>query len=70
MGFFGKILAHSAGEQRSISCQSCSNTYHGNIDKRFPYAICGICIENAMKNASGQQYSELAWEAKRRENLW
>ena len=70
MGLFGKILAHSAGEQRTITCKTCGRDYHGNIDRRFPYAVCGQCLSEALENTSGQERAEVAWECKRRENLW
>jgi len=74
MGIFGKIMAFSAGEPESIVCKTCGDTYRANIDKRFPYAICGSCLENEQNRAASsgdnETYSIIQWEFERRKNLY
>lgn len=73
MGLWGTIFAHSAGSLEQITCKTCGDVYRGNIDKRFPYAACGKCLENAKyeANRSGndEMYSLICWELRRRANL-
>lgn len=73
MGFFGKLAAFSAGPLQAITCKTCGTNYRGNIDKRFPYAICGSCLESAQEDAerNGDQnmYSTITAEFNRREDL-
>lgn len=74
MGIFGKILAFSAGQPESIVCKTCGDTYRANIDKRFPYAVCGSCLEReqnrAASNGDNETYSNIQWEFERRKNLF
>ena len=48
MGIFSKIMDQGRnGEFQNITCKECGDTYHSNISRDFPYAICGRCLENA-----------------------
>ncbi len=73
MGLFGKIMAFSAGQPESIVCKTCGDTYRGNIDKRFAYAVCGSCLEREQNHAAdrgdNKMYSMIQWEFERRRNL-
>lgn len=46
MGFFSKLgdLGRNGAPER-IECLTCGDHYRGNIDRNFPYAICGRCLE-------------------------
>lgn len=74
MGIFGKIQAFSAGKPEKIVCKTCGNIYRSNIDRRFPYAICGSCLEReqyrAENNGDNETYSIIRWEFQRRSNLF
>jgi hypothetical protein len=60
MGFFGKILDQGRnGADRDIQCQTCGSTYSGNIDRGFPYAICGWCLEKVGVYAKEIRYNAL-----------
>lgn len=73
MGIFGRILAHSAGAMESIDCKTCGTTYRCNIDRNFPYAVCGSCLEDAQadaqRNGNSKLYYEIEAEFERRRNL-
>lgn len=73
MGLFGKITAFSAGSIERITCKTCDDTYRSNIDKRFPYAICGGCLEREQKmarnNGDKQLENQIQQEFSRRSNL-
>lgn len=72
MGIFGKVLAYSAGQPESIVCKTCGDTYRANIDKKFPYAVCGSCLEreqnSAARSGDNEMYSLIQWEFERRKN--
>lgn len=54
MGLFSKIADLGRnGAEENIECLNCSDTYRGNIDRNFPYAICGRCLEKEAKRAKG-----------------
>ncbi len=75
MGFFSKIadLGRNGAEER-IECQTCGCTYRGNIDRDFPYAICGGCLERegekAKRHGNNQAYQEIQYEFRRRGSNW
>ncbi len=71
MGFFSKIMDQSRnGQDRRIECLTCGDYYRGNIDRAFPYAICGSCLERGMKQAQRDgdthRYQQARWELDRR----
>ncbi len=74
MGFWDKVIANSSGSPESIICKTCGTTYRGTIDKRFPYATCGSCLEkadyNAKKDGDNEMSNMIQWEFKRRANQW
>ncbi|ACF46007.1 hypothetical protein Paes_0965 [Prosthecochloris aestuarii DSM 271] len=49
MGLFSKLGDN--GVAQSIECKTCGSTYRGNVDRVFPYAICGGCLEGEGNNA-------------------
>ena len=68
MGFFSNL-----GKER-ITCAECGDTYKGKIDNRFPYAICGHCLEKAgekaKRNGENSLYQDIQSEFRRRGSSW
>ena len=75
MGFFSKLgdLGRN-GPEESIECKTCGGRYRGNIDRNFPYAICGTCLEregnNAKSNRDNSTYQQIQYEFRRRGSNW
>lgn len=75
MGFFSKLgdLGRNGAEE-SIECKTCGGRYRGNIDRNFPYAICGTCLEregnNAKANGDNSTYQQIQYEFRRRGSNW
>lgn len=75
MGFFSKLGDMGRnGPDTSIECKTCGSRYRGNIDRDFPYAICGGCLERAGNDAknSGDNstYQQIQMEFRRRGSNW
>lgn len=75
MGFFSKLGDMGRnGAERSIECQTCGSNYRFNIDRNFPYAICGGCLEregnNAKNNGNNSTYQQIQREFRRRGSNW
>lgn len=73
MGFLSKLgdLGRNGAEE-SIECQTCGSNYRANIDRNFPYAICGRCLEKegerAKENGDNTTYQQVQREFNRRGN--
>jgi len=75
MGLFGKIANLGRnGPEETIVCKTCGDTYRFNIDRNFPYAICGDCLEsageNAKRNGDNSTYQQVQLEFRRRGSNW
>lgn len=75
MGFFTQMLDSARnGEKENIVCQTCGDTYRGNVDGNFPYAICGKCLERegeyARDNGDNKTYRDIQYELQRRANTY
>ncbi len=75
MGFFSKLgdLGRN-GPEREIRCKTCGDTYLGNIDRGFQYAICGLCLERegnkAKRRGDNATYQQIQLEFRRRGSNW
>lgn len=62
------------GADRTIQCQTCGSTYSGNVDRQFPYAICGQCLEKegnkARNSRDNPTYQQIQIEFRRRGSNW
>lgn len=71
MGFFDMC---KNGAATTIECQTCGSTYSFTIDRSFPYAICGTCLErqgNIAKNqGDNDTYQQIQREFRRRGSNW
>lgn len=75
MGFLSKLGDMGRnGPDRRIKCQTCGDSYSGNTDKGFPYAICGSCLERAGNKAKREgdnsTYQQVQREFRRRGSNW
>jgi len=75
MGLFSKLGDMGRnGADRGIDCQTCGSTYSGNVDRGFPYAICGGCLERegnkAKNNNDNPTYQQIQMEFSRRGSNW
>lgn len=62
------------GADRDIRCELCGSVYSGNLDRSFPYEICGICLERegdkAKRNGDNGRYQQVQIEFRRRGSNW
>ncbi len=75
MGLFSKIADLGRnGKETTIECKTCGSDYWGNIDRDFPYAICGKCLEEhgekAKRLGDNYVYQQVQYEFRRRGCNW
>ena len=75
MGILSKLgdLGRNGNPTRQ-ECANCGTTYSGTIDRGFPYAICGGCLEregtNAKRTGDNSSYQAAQKEFRRRGTNW
>ena len=75
MGLFNKLGDMGRnGQKESMECKTCGDRYKSNVDRTFPYAICGGCLERegdkAKRNSDNSTYQQVQREFRRRGSNW
>jgi len=74
MGLFSSLGNGRNGPKQTIQCKTCGGSYGGTIDRAFPYAICGSCLDReayyAKENCDNSAYKKIQLELRRRANTY